>query len=285
MINKALYTRLINTMCGSESIVKEFSEYKAYMDSFVRYGDTRYNSICSDKILNSFYDSKTIDKRLCIQSASHIADIYYKAAFNNPTDGKCSFLYYWIYHYLIKNKKSNETKNLFNVLLKAYENFIGNYQLCSKYKPTSAEHILSKHTYIYDMHMCINKEYEKGNTNKMPFCEALNNIIDEKNKQTQELIQALTEPQPQAIEISEASASSKCRSNTAVPILGTIILIISIYYLFLFVDKFTPYGKLLRRAKKKLKYKWDKSWKSNVLENYDIRSSIPEAWDYNLLYN
>ncbi|GAW84564.1 variable surface protein [Plasmodium gonderi] len=141
--------------------IEGFSKCEAIMNENEMYEISSFKSICNKNVLRNFDESGTENMKTCINVMKYISNIYTLTMDNEPTETPCLYMYYWIYNYLMENKKVNITRKLFIEFLKTYEDDAHNNTLCKNYKEDDAENILNTCIYM----ICIFKRKNKHKNN------------------------------------------------------------------------------------------------------------------------
>ncbi|GAW83987.1 variable surface protein [Plasmodium gonderi] len=186
--------------------------------------DTSYTNEC-EKIMKIYFpDDSSNNNIICTTSMSYIDNL---SRFNIdiPKNILCSYLYYWIYHELLKKGKSCDTKNLYKKFMSIY-NYGGIHNPCQYYADNiTSNDNFEKVKYLYETSLCLNTiEHDEEETVDNPFCKALKDIINNYNDANMSKL----------CKCDKQEMSSSIQTNTKdiiiISILVTLVILLLLFY-------------------------------------------------------
>ncbi|GAW84428.1 variable surface protein [Plasmodium gonderi] len=204
----------------------------------------------------------------------------YKTNYDIITDIACVYLYFWIYHYILKEKAIDIKKMVYiNLMDASGATNMDTYQFYGKYV---TEDILKKMKDLYDMYSNLNNlEDNCSSDSEFNFL----NDCASSYMCYQEICKSNKDPDFCAkieYQILPSFRKRKIYVFIIIPIVLLLIISLSLFY----VSKFTKHDSWIRLLIKRIKNKFnsiDEVWDS--LQTYEVSSNISRNMRCNILYN
>ncbi|GAW84155.1 variable surface protein [Plasmodium gonderi] len=269
------------------SFVDKFDEYRNTLNTIDKQSIDYYRVKCNDLKIPYFEDIRSIIVDICPKAVSYLKNMSEKDE-KYERDDACKYLYYWIYHDVLNEKKDYNIFGLLLTLILENRDIFSDKYIQEFYTNCSIHRDdLQKLTVLYDIHKHSKyiKEYKCEHKNNDEFCNAIKKIIDPNN----------TQMKNEDLKINTSIKSTISQYNVEIPIIITIVVTLLIYSLIFIMYKvshslsyiydFKLYRSHIRIGIKSIKKKInniEKEWKN--LQNTDIFRRIIWNGRYNILY-
>ncbi|GAW84267.1 variable surface protein [Plasmodium gonderi] len=256
--------------------LKYFPEYEQIMDECTKNPEDNFIGVCN----SSEYDGLTLYAPNIHAECPTIMSYLYKINYNKDyafSELGCKYLYYWLYRYLLLEKYKNSVFTIYHMLLSLNISVFQGKETKNILRPLFKDEDLKKLTAVYELNKTlhfVNINCEPENDNE--FCSEVEGIMGKYNLQKKTPVH----------ESFQGIVSSTCRTNIAVPISITIIVML-LACLFLFVVlKFTSFGSWIRREIQRKRYIWDNTYEEkNIFDESEMFNTSLKNIEHNILYN
>ncbi|GAW84669.1 variable surface protein [Plasmodium gonderi] len=236
--------------------------------------------VCIDKktLPDIVGTGKALNTDQCSCVLSYLSHINIKDSTKGSTESDCYYLYYWLYRELEKERKSDQTNNIYKKFLTYYDSITVNSAVCEVYNNISlSKDIFIKTKNLFDVYNLINSTIENGESiNDHKHSNAVKWIINKYNNHFG----------IQNYETSEKEVVCSCKNNIGDPIIITLIITILTFILFFVFYRYKEFGyyyvsKILRKRN---------TWNNmdnerNLLHVSEIFRNMSKNNMYNVSYN
>ncbi|GAW84085.1 variable surface protein [Plasmodium gonderi] len=238
--------------------------------------DRSYIGKCEDIMKKYLTDNSSDNYIICTTAMSYIDNL---SRYKNeiPQNILCSYLYYWIYHELLKKGKSCDTKNLYQKFMSIYD-YPGIHNPCKTYADNiTSNDNFEKVKYLYETSLCLRTiEHDEEICEDNHFCATLKNIIKTYNdKNISELCEC---DKPERL----SSMQTNTKANIIITILVTLVVLL---LLFIFLKYTSFLTRLPYKLRRKISEFINKEEEMNMLHQHEDFNSISMNNGYNIVYN
>ncbi|GAW84011.1 variable surface protein [Plasmodium gonderi] len=258
--------------------ISSFPGFKEQLESHK--GSNTYRNQCK-RIMEKYPTDIILDNyNICTTAMSYIYE-FSRIRGDISQYTQCFYVYYWMYHELMKRGISCAAKNLYKEFLNELQRE-GTQNTCKSYGANNnSDNHIEEVKYLYEAYLCLNKkknegeeEEEEGENNN--FCKTLKEIIQEYiEKKKYELFKS-----------DKQEMSSSMQTNTKDIIIISILVTLVVLLLLFYVLKYTSfYTRLTYKLKSKINEFKNEDEEMNILHQYEDFKSISINNGYNIVYN
>ncbi|GAW84539.1 variable surface protein [Plasmodium gonderi] len=284
-------------------IAKEFLKYENIMNN----SDSTGSSLNEDNFIGitneNFPGFSNNVKTICNKFDKYTTTIqtsHYTTMLNNSS---CLYLYYWIYYYNNNNQRNiEEVKKLYGELINA--DSTSHKEICKNYVVTTiTEDIMLKLKHLHDMYTKLNSIQNNSSFQCRDKCKCANECaqlyMEYKNPCESNSYSDFCNELINVRETYNTLNKTQCfdqltykmlplfqKSNMAVSIVITIIVIFLITLTLFIMHKFTPYNSCFQGTLRRKRNKWNNIDKDyNIFQSYKNVSSPAMKSRHHILYH